>query len=59
MEPTQASPGDKQPQNQGQPFPVKKENKFMKGLKKVGFKVWLAVMIIGGSLAFITALFLV
>ncbi len=31
----------------------------MAGLKKVGFHVWLAVMIIGGALAFITALFLV
>ncbi len=27
-------------------------------LKKAGFKVWLAVMIIGGTLAFIVALFL-
>lgn len=27
-------------------------------LKKIGFKVWLAVMIIGGTLAFIVALFL-
>lgn len=37
----------------------KKESKFITGLKKVGFNVWLAVMIIGGALAFLTALFLV
>lgn len=39
--------------------PGKKESKFITALKKVGFNVWLAVMIIGGALAFITALFLV
>ncbi|NJY63367.1 hypothetical protein HC174_11455 [Salinimicrobium sp. CDJ15-81-2] len=39
--------------------PPKKEGKGFTGvLKKVGFKVWLAVMIIGGTLAFIVALFL-
>lgn len=39
--------------------PPKKEGKgFTGALKKAGFKVWLAVMIIGGTLAFIVALFL-
>lgn len=41
------------------PAPLKEENRFVAGIKKVGFSVWLGVMIIGGALAFITALFLV
>lgn len=36
----------------------KNESAFMKMLKKVGFSVWLAVMIIGAGLAFIAAIFL-
>ncbi|WP_189604788.1 hypothetical protein [Salinimicrobium marinum] len=36
----------------------KNESGFMKILKKVGFSVWLGVMIIGAGLAFIAALFL-
>lgn len=36
----------------------KQESGFMKILKKVGFSVWLGVMIIGAGLAFIAALFL-
>ena len=40
------------------PPPEKKGKGFTDVLKKVGFKVWLAVMIIGGTLAFIVALFL-
>lgn len=39
--------------------PQKEEKGFVTFLKKAGFKVWLAVMIIGGTLAFIVALFLV
>lgn len=58
MEPIQPAPDEQNPeenrQNSG-----KKESRFMTGLKKVGFNVWLGVMIIGGALAFITALFLV
>lgn len=37
----------------------RKDSAFMKGLKKVGYSVWLIVMIVGGGLAFITFLFLV
>ena len=59
MEPTNPAPGDKNSPKREKQTPVKKERKFMKSLKKVGFKVWLAVMIIGGALAFITALFLI
>ena len=36
----------------------KQESGFMKILKKIGFSVWLGVMIIGAALAFIAALFL-
>lgn len=39
--------------------PGKEDNRFMRILKKTGFTVWLAVMVIGGALAFIVALFLV
>ena len=36
-----------------------KNNKsFLEGLKKVGFSVWIAVMVIGGILAFLTSLLL-
>lgn len=37
----------------------KKDSGFMRVLKKVGYSVWLIVMIVGGGLAFITFLFLV
>lgn len=37
----------------------RKNSPFMTGLKKVGYSVWLIVMIVGGGLAFITFLFLV
>lgn len=58
MRPEQPAPGERSKgKNQGDPS-KKKERKFVTGLKKVGFNVWLAVMIIGGALAFITALFL-
>lgn len=40
------------------PVPTKKRT-FMEGLKKIGFNIWLVVMVIGGTLAFITSLFLV
>ena len=40
------------------PLPKKEGKGFTGALKKAGFKVWLAVMIIGGTLAFIVALFL-
>ncbi len=56
--PEQPAPGEQKPEK-NKKNPSKKESKFMSGLKKVGFNVWLAVMIIGGALAFITALFLV
>lgn len=39
--------------------PEKEEKGFVTMLKKAGFTVWLAVMVIGGALAFIVALFLV
>lgn len=39
--------------------PGKEDSKFISILKKTGFTVWLAVMVIGGALAFIVALFLV
>ena len=58
MEPSERAPEEKKAIKQQQ-TPLKKENKFIKGLRKVGFNVWLAVMIIGGALAFITALFLI
>lgn len=57
MEPSEQAPEEKKTLKQQ--APLKKENKFIKGLSKVGFNVWLAVMIIGGALAFITALFLI
>lgn len=55
------------PENSEAPFPKegsadtsgKKEKKsFLEMLKKVGFSVWLAVMVIGGILAFLTSLLL-
>lgn len=58
MEPIQPAPGDKNPEKNKPKNAHKKESKFMSGLKKVGFNLWLAVMIIGGALAFVTALFL-
>ncbi|WP_029038521.1 hypothetical protein [Salinimicrobium xinjiangense] len=58
MDTQQPAPGDRSTEKHGDQ-PEKKESKLMAGLKKVGFHVWLAVMIIGGALAFITALFLV
>jgi len=58
MRPEQPAPGERSKgKNKGE-FSKKKERKFLSGLKKVGFNVWLAVMVIGGALAFITALFL-
>lgn len=36
----------------------KEESVFMKTIKKVGFSVWITVMVIGGGLAFIVALML-
>lgn len=36
----------------------KRDSRFVGGIKKVGFSVWLGVMIIGGILAFIVAAFL-
>ncbi|WP_029035703.1 hypothetical protein [Salinimicrobium terrae] len=59
MQPTQSTPEEKDLDINGEIPPVKKKNKFVSGLKKVGFHVWLGVMIIGGALAFIVALFLV
>lgn len=59
MKPQQPAPGERAPGKKEGNTNKKKENKFLTGLKKVGFNVWLAVMIIGGALAFITALFLV
>ena len=38
--------------------PNKIPNPIISRLKKVGFSVWLTVMIIGGVLAFLTALLL-
>lgn len=58
MRPQQPAPDDSFKGNNDN-APKKRSNKFLSGLKKVGFKVWLALMIIGGVLAFITALFLV
>ena len=55
MKTSQPTPGEQKPENN---IPNKKNNKFGAILKKVGFNVWLAVMVIGGALAFITALFL-
>lgn len=44
----------------GAPVDTPREKKsFMDVLKKVGFSVWLGIMIVGGILAFITSLFLV
>lgn len=40
-------------------MPEKGDTGFVAALKKIGFSVWLTVMIIGAALAFITALFLV
>lgn len=59
MENKQRVPEDRDPLKKNEDQKLKKESKFLSGLKKVGFKVWLAVMIIGGALAFLTALFLV
>lgn len=59
MNPEQPAPGERSTEKNKGTAPEKEKNKFMTGLKKVGFNVWLAVMIIGGALAFITALFLV
>lgn len=59
MKPIQPAPGEKNPDKSKENSPVKEENKIISALKKVGFHVWLGVMIIGGVLAFITALFLV
>ena len=39
--------------------PLKEDSRIVRMLKKTGFTVWLAVMVIGGALAFIVALFLV
>ena len=57
MEPKQPVPEDDF-QKKNEAPEQKKKSKFRSGLKKVGFNIWLAVMIIGGALAFITALFL-
>lgn len=59
MKPEQPAPGDRSTEKDKGNRPEKKGRKFTDALKKVGFNVWLAVMIIGGALAFITALFLV
>jgi hypothetical protein len=58
MKPTPPPPGEQNLDKKAEK-PSKKENKFVSLLKKVGFNVWLAVMVIGGALAFVTALFLV
>ena len=58
MKPKNSVPGEKNSHKNKQDPPEKKDSKFISGLKKAGFNVWLAVMIIGGALAFITALFL-
>lgn len=39
-------------------MPERGDKGFLASLKKIGFSVWLTVMIIGGALAFLTALFL-
>ena len=49
---------DKTSDSSNVPPPEKEGKGFTGVLKKAGFKVWLAVMIIGGTLAFIVALFL-
>ena len=58
MEPTDSAPNNEKSMDNSRNTPDEKENKFLFVLKKVGFNVWLAVMVIGGALAFITALFL-
>ena len=58
MKPSDNTAEGKKADLHGSRPPEKREGKFIRGLKKVGFNVWLAVMIIGGVLAFITALFL-
>lgn len=57
MKPTPPAPGEQNPDDRT-PEPPKKESKFSAIIKKIGFNIWLAVMVIGGALAFITALFL-
>jgi hypothetical protein len=59
MNTEQPAPGERRTGKNEDNIPKRKDSKFVAGLKKVGFKVWLAVMIIGGILAFITSLFLV
>lgn len=59
MESTPPALGEQKSERHTLESTKKKESKFMTGLKSVGFKIWLAVMIIGGALAFIVALFLV
>ncbi|SDL54162.1 hypothetical protein SAMN04488034_10595 [Salinimicrobium catena] len=55
------------PEKSDPPFPTeenaassgdKNKKSFLEGLKKVGFSVWIAVMVIGGILAFLTSLLL-
>ena len=58
MERKQSTP-EKDAQMRNVDLGQRKESKWRSGLKKVGFNIWLAVMIIGGALAFITALFLI
>ena len=41
------------------PTPEKNKKSLSGFLKSIGFKLWLGVMIIGGTLAFLVALFLV
>lgn len=58
MEASGSAPKKRNTPKESPQAPSKKENKFLEGLKKIGFNVWLVVMVIGGTLAFITALFL-
>ena len=37
----------------------KQEHAFVRFIKKTGYTIWIAVMVIGGTLAFIVSLFLV
>ncbi|WP_324721493.1 hypothetical protein [Salinimicrobium sp. HB62] len=58
MQDKQQVPEENAPLQDNKDPKSRSEGRFITGLKKVGFNVWLAVMIIGGTLAFITALFL-
>ena len=52
-------PEEQQPINPDSNEPSSEPSGFMKIIKKLGYSVWLIVMVIGAALAFIAALFLV